>query len=94
MPQNKPNTSQKFSKYFQKNSNKALILAIFIVSLCFIIYGFWIYIIIFLIPKEPLASEIMQKRLKIDTQQYQETIQYLTNDLEAQTPKIDKNPFE
>lgn len=94
MPQNNLKASKKIGKYFQENSNQALIIGIFFVSFCFIIFGFWIYTVAFLILKEPSATDVIQKRLKVDAKQYQEVIQYINNNLNSQVPKFDKDPFE
>ncbi|MFA6295798.1 MAG: hypothetical protein WC663_00410 [Patescibacteria group bacterium] len=94
MPQNSPKKSQNISDYFQNNNNKMIILGVFIISLLFIIFGTWIYFVTFIIPQEPVVSDITQKRLKIDTEQYQDVIQSLTNDQESITLTPNKNPYK
>ncbi len=94
MSQNSPKTSQKVTNYFQKNNNKAIILGVFVVSFCFVIFGSWVYLVTFLMPKEPVQSEIMQKRLKIDSKKYEGIMQSLANDQESKALSPSTNPFK
>ncbi|MDD3888239.1 MAG: hypothetical protein PHN19_05800 [Patescibacteria group bacterium] len=94
MTQNSPKKSQKVTEYLEKNSNKATIIGIFITSFCFVVFGAWIYFVTFLIPKEPTQSEIMLKRLKVDSKQYQEVIESLVKEQKTDTLLPNKNPFK
>ncbi len=69
--------SQKASQYLKENTARAIIILISLIALCLVIFGIWIYMISFMIPQKPASSEVMQKRLSINSKLYTEVMEQL-----------------
>ena len=90
MPKSKEYTS-KITKY---TPTRIMIISVFIISLCLIIFGSWIYIITFFIPKEPTSDEIMQKRLSINSKLYVEVMENIKANKQVSSQEQYNDPFE
>ena len=75
MPAKKSKILEKIGSFFKKNTQRTVIIIIAVISACFVIFGVWIYSVVFLISPQADTEEVFQKRLSVNSKLYVEVIE-------------------